>query len=142
MPCLFFIMSQILGLEVFGVPSWCSIVVFIISRKKNWVTIYNLISIQRCSIKKVVFKNFAVFTGKHLCWSLFLKKLHNLLKYKLLKLIRKSIQIAGKQFLKLFGNLVMHDLISYSNFLTLFRMGEPKRPPYHFFHCNFYKRRN
>ena len=142
MPCLFFIMSQILGLEVFGVPSWCSIVVFIISRKKNWVTIYNLISIQRCSIKKAVFKNFAVFTGKHLCWSLFLKKLHNLSKYKLLKLIRKSNQIAGKQFLKLFGNLVMHDLISYSNFLTLFRMGGPKRPPYYFFHCTFYKRRN
>ena len=25
---------------------------------------------QRCSIKKGVFKNFAIFTGKHLCWSL------------------------------------------------------------------------
>ena len=24
-----------------------------------------------------VFKNFANFTGKHLCWSLFLKKLHS-----------------------------------------------------------------
>ena len=27
---------------------------------------------QRCSIKKVVFKNLAIFTRKHLCWSLFL----------------------------------------------------------------------
>ena len=26
-------------------------------------------------IKRAVFKNFAVFTGKHLCWSLFLIKL-------------------------------------------------------------------
>ena len=29
---------------------------------------------QRCSVKKGVLKNFANFTGKHLCWSLFLKK--------------------------------------------------------------------
>ena len=27
-----------------------------------------------CSIKKAVLKNFAIFTGKHLCWSLFLIK--------------------------------------------------------------------
>ena len=30
---------------------------------------------QRCSIKKVVLKNFAVFTGKHRGWGLFLIKL-------------------------------------------------------------------
>ena len=30
---------------------------------------------QRCSFKKVVFKNFAIFTGKRLCWSLLLIKL-------------------------------------------------------------------
>ena len=30
---------------------------------------------QRCSIKKKKFKNFALFTGKHLSWSLFLIKL-------------------------------------------------------------------
>ena len=29
-------------------------------------------SYRRCSVKKGVFKNFANFTGKHLCWSLFL----------------------------------------------------------------------
>ena len=28
-----------------------------------------------CSIKKAVLNNFAIFTGKHLCWSLFLIKL-------------------------------------------------------------------
>ena len=30
---------------------------------------------KRCSIKKGVLKNFAILTGKHLCWSLFLIKL-------------------------------------------------------------------
>ena len=28
-----------------------------------------------CSIKKVVLKKFAIFVGKHMCWSLFLLKL-------------------------------------------------------------------
>ena len=32
-------------------------------------------SYQSCSIKIVVIQNFAIFTGKHLCWSLFLIKL-------------------------------------------------------------------
>ena len=27
---------------------------------------------RRCSVEKDVLKNFAVFTGKHLCWSVFL----------------------------------------------------------------------
>ena len=31
---------------------------------------------QRWSIEKAVLKSFAIFTGKHLCWSLFLIKLH------------------------------------------------------------------
>ena len=31
----------------------------------------------RCSIKNAVLKNFAKFTGKHLCWSLLLIKLQN-----------------------------------------------------------------
>ena len=30
---------------------------------------------QRCYIKKAVLNSFAIFTGKHLCWSLFLIKL-------------------------------------------------------------------
>ena len=30
---------------------------------------------QRCSVKKGVLKYFAIFTGKHLCWSFFLIKL-------------------------------------------------------------------
>ena len=30
----------------------------------------------KCSIKRAFLKNFAIFTGKHPCWSLFLIKLH------------------------------------------------------------------
>ena len=39
--------------------------------------VYNMYrsSHQRCSLKKGVLKNLANFTGKHLCWSLFLIKL-------------------------------------------------------------------
>ena len=46
-------------------------------------------SYQRCSVKKAVLKNFAIFTGKHLCSSLFLKKLQacNFIK-KRLRLLR------------------------------------------------------
>ena len=33
------------------------------------------LSATECSIKKDVRKTFAIFTGKHLCWSLFLLKL-------------------------------------------------------------------
>ena len=34
---------------------------------------------QRCSIKKAVLNNFAIFIGKHLCWSIYLIKLHTLM---------------------------------------------------------------
>ena len=30
---------------------------------------------RRCSIEKAVLKNFTIFTGKHLCWSIILIKL-------------------------------------------------------------------
>ena len=33
---------------------------------------------QRCSFKKAVPKNSAIFTGKHLCWSLFFNKIAGL----------------------------------------------------------------
>ena len=41
---------------------------------------------KRCSIKKTVIKNFATFTGKHLCWSLFL------IEMLLLKIVKKRLQ--------------------------------------------------
>ena len=33
---------------------------------------------RRCSVKKAVLKNFLMFTGKHLCWSLFSDKVAGL----------------------------------------------------------------
>ena len=40
------------------------------------IFVQNLIrnSHRRCSIKETVLKNFAIFTGKQLCWSLFFDK--------------------------------------------------------------------
>ena len=40
---------------------------------------------RRCSVKKAVLKNFTIFTGKHQCWSPFLKKLQPLRPGTLLK---------------------------------------------------------
>ena len=40
---------------------------------------------RRCFIKKAVLKNFAIFTWKHLCWSLCLIKLHPFTSVTLLK---------------------------------------------------------
>ena len=37
---------------------------------------------QRCSVQKVVLRNFTKFTGKHLCQCLFLKKLQRLQRIK------------------------------------------------------------
>ena len=42
--------------------------------KRNGLRLYR-ISYWRCSTKRAVLKNFAIFRGKHLCMSLFLKKL-------------------------------------------------------------------
>ena len=44
---------------------------------------------QRCSVKKVFLKNFANFTGKHLCWSLFLNKVAG---YQACNFIKKRLQ--------------------------------------------------
>ena len=41
--------------------------------QRIWKQTYCLQKHQRCSIKKGVLKNFAKFTGKHLCQRLFLK---------------------------------------------------------------------
>ena len=44
----------------------------------NVLCVFNLCSVsrgrsshRRCSVRKGVLKSFAIFTGKHLCWSLF-----------------------------------------------------------------------
>ena len=57
---------------------------------------------RRCSVKKGVFKNFAIFTGKHLSWSLFLIKLQGLRPAILLK--RDSTQVFSCEYCEIFKN--------------------------------------
>ena len=65
---------DILNVKSIGKTRLC---VFIIeSFIEKMVTFWDSIkkfkrSQQGCSIQKVVLKNFAIFTGKHLCWCLF-----------------------------------------------------------------------
>ena len=80
---------------------------------------------QRCSIEKAVFKNFAIFTGKHLCWSLLLIDLQvlkplNLLKGECCKIFKNTIlmKICEQlllQFLLLTGNISCWVLVSALN---------------------------
>ena len=51
---------------------------------ESWIRLYRS-SHQRCSVRKVALKNFANFTGKHLCQSLFLNKVADLRPATLLK---------------------------------------------------------
>ena len=44
-----------------------------INKKQSYKQNIERSSHQRCSVKNGVLKNFANFTGKHLCWSLFNK---------------------------------------------------------------------
>ena len=57
---------------------------------------------QRCSIKKAVLKNFAIFTGIHLCRSLFLIKLQAFRPATLLK--RDSTQVFFFEYCEIFKN--------------------------------------
>ena len=51
-----------------GKLCWC------VQTSKVLKLIYSRSSLQRCSVKKGVLRNFAKFTGKHLCQSLFFNK--------------------------------------------------------------------
>ena len=62
--CVFFIFNLLVPLFR---PSLFRVVLFF------YISIYGS-SQRRCSVKKGVRKNFPNFTGKHLCWSLFLLK--------------------------------------------------------------------
>ena len=48
---------------------------FHMENKHNFQVLIKRSSRRRCSVKKIALKNFANFARKHLCWSLFLKKL-------------------------------------------------------------------
>ena len=49
--------------------------VFLFARISHFTVLIIEAVVQRCSVKKGVLKNFAKFTGKHLCQFLFLIKL-------------------------------------------------------------------
>ena len=57
---------------------------------------------QRCSIEKLVLKNFAIFTGKHLHCSLFFKKLQAFRPATLLK--ETPTQVLSSEYCKVFKN--------------------------------------
>ena len=59
-----------------------------------WKGHYHKNSHRKCSIKKVVLKNFAMFTKKHLCWSLFWV---NVIKE---RLQQKSFPVNNTKFLR------------------------------------------
>ena len=83
---------------------------------------------QRCSIEKAVFKNFAIFTGKHRCWSLLLIDLQvlkplNLLKGEYCKMFKNTIlmKICEQrllQFLLFTGNISFWVLVSALNSIS------------------------
>ena len=52
---------------------------------------------QRCSVKKAVHKNFAIFTRKHLCWSFFLMKLQA---YRKQRLQHRCFPVINTKFLR------------------------------------------
>ena len=58
---------------------------YVSSNKNNINEYISRSSHQRCSIKKCVLRNFAKFTGKHLCQSLFFNKVAGLRPATLLK---------------------------------------------------------
>ena len=57
---------------------------------------------RRCSVKKVVLRNFAKFTGKHLCQSLFFKKVAGLRPATLLK--KRLSQVFSCEFFEITKN--------------------------------------
>ena len=58
---------------------------FLVLIKRMWGWFEPTISQRRCSTKKAVLKNFAMFTRKHLLWSLFLIKVQTFRPANLLK---------------------------------------------------------
>ena len=113
---------------------------FFLYKKLTKINLLYRSSHQRCSLKKVFFKNFTKFTGKHLCWSLFFNKVSGLrpailLKKKLqqrcfpvnfVKFLRTSFLQNTSQRLLLFAihltiSFCKEVLYIYSNLLLLER---------------------
>ena len=99
---------------------------------------------QRCSVKKGVFKTFANFTGKHLCWSFFLITLLVFRPATFLKRYRSSHQKYSikRAVFKNFAIFTGKHLRS-SRFLLKLQAFRPatlsKRTPTHVFFCEYCK---
>ena len=61
------------------------------------ISINSRSSHQRCSIEKAVLRNFSIFSGKHLCWSLFLIQACNFIK-------RDSNKVFSCEYCEIFKN--------------------------------------
>ena len=73
-----------------------------------YISIYGT-SHRRCSVKRGVFKNFAIFTGKHLFWSL----QHRFFPVKSAKFLRTPIlkNICERLLLNLLDTTLLHETI-------------------------------
>ena len=70
---------------------------------------------QRCSVKKGLLKNFANFTGKHLCWSLFLIELLDFIKTLSKRDSNTGVFLWNVKFLK---TLILKNIFERLLFLT------------------------
>ena len=62
----------------------------------------------RCSIRKTVLKNLPIFTGKQLCWNLFL-----------IKLIKKSTQVLSCKYCEIFINTILQNICEWLLFYII-----------------------
>ena len=66
----------------------------------GWMATFDWSSHWKCSVKKGIFKNFANFTGKHLCWSFFLIMVPRVCNFIKKRLQRKYFRVKVPNFLE------------------------------------------
>ena len=96
-----------------------------------YISIYGT-SHRRCSVKKGVFKNFAIFAGKHLFWSL----QHRFFPVKSAKFLRTPIlkNICERLLLNLLDTTLLHETIlkKHTNEKNNFQDGKAYNRKQHF----------
>ena len=80
-------------------------------------SVYCRSSHRRCSVKKGFLKNFAKFTRKHLCWSLFLNKVAGLSPATLLK--KRLQQRCSMNFTKFLKPPFLHQVTDCFHYLQV-----------------------
>ena len=76
------------------------------------LTVETEVVIRRCSGKKVSLRNFAKFTGKHLCQSLFFTKVPCL--RAVISLKKTLVQVFSSKFCKIAKNTFFHRIVAAS----------------------------